>query len=182
MSRTTPLMAKVKLFSPYYRLILILSQGDYHGQDVQQPSDYTSHPDQTVEVTHEEQKQNWYDLTDERKKQLKVRALSWVVISISHSPRSVVALRQALPSSVEDTSLIRSTRNTKKQKKKWDCCFVFSFIRDLSINRKMPSHGVRKAGQKALRQKLKRSANMVLALPPLGSLSRGAITFPHRLS
>ena len=48
--------------------------------------------------------------------------------------------------------------------------------------RKMPSHGVCRAGQKTLKQKLKRSANMVLALPPLGSLSRGAITFPRRPS
>jgi hypothetical protein len=45
---------------------------DYHGQDVKQPSDYNSHPDQTVEVPHAEQKQNWWDLTDERKKQLKI--------------------------------------------------------------------------------------------------------------
>ncbi|KAH8994056.1 hypothetical protein EDB92DRAFT_1852498 [Lactarius akahatsu] len=47
-------------------------KGDYHGQDVQQPSDYNNHPDQTVEVPHEEQKQNWWDLDDDRKKKLKI--------------------------------------------------------------------------------------------------------------
>jgi hypothetical protein len=47
-------------------------KGDYHGQDVQQPSDYNNHSDQTVEVPHEEQKKNWLDLSDDRKKQLKI--------------------------------------------------------------------------------------------------------------
>ena len=87
-------MEKVKTRA-YHELILTFSQGDYHGQDVQQPSDYHNHPDQTVEVPHEEQKKNWYDLSDERKKQLKVRALSQVVASISHYIRSVVPWQQA---------------------------------------------------------------------------------------
>jgi len=47
-------------------------KGDYHGQDVAQPSDYHNHPEQTVEIIHEEQKKSWLDLTDERKQQLKV--------------------------------------------------------------------------------------------------------------
>ncbi|KAH9054271.1 hypothetical protein EDB87DRAFT_1702709 [Lactarius vividus] len=47
-------------------------KGDYHGQDVQQPSDYHNHPDQNVEVPHEEQKKNWWDLDDDRKKKLKI--------------------------------------------------------------------------------------------------------------
>jgi hypothetical protein len=48
-------------------------KGDYHGQDVHPPTDYNNkHPDQIVEVTHEEQKKNWMDLSDERKKQLKM--------------------------------------------------------------------------------------------------------------
>jgi len=47
-------------------------KGDYDGQDVPQPSDYHNHPDQAVEITHEEQKKNWRDLTDERKHQIKV--------------------------------------------------------------------------------------------------------------
>jgi len=46
-------------------------KGDYHGQDVPPPDD-CRHPDQTVEVPHEEQKKNWYDLDDHRKKQLEV--------------------------------------------------------------------------------------------------------------
>ncbi len=134
MSRTTLLMAKVKLVPPYHRLILIFSQGDYHGQDVQQPSDYSNHPDQTVEVTHEEQKKKWWDLDDERKKQLKVRALSEVVVGISHYPRSVAALRQALLSSVRDTTPGTSTRNTKNQTMMWDYYFIFCFTRYLYLS------------------------------------------------
>jgi hypothetical protein len=47
-------------------------KGDYHCEDVHKPSDYTSHPDQTVEVSHVEQKTNWWDLPDDRKQQLKI--------------------------------------------------------------------------------------------------------------
>jgi len=47
-------------------------KGEYHGQDVEKPSDYHNHPDQTVEIPHEEQKKNWLDLSDDRKKQLKI--------------------------------------------------------------------------------------------------------------
>lgn len=128
-----PPHGKGKFVPPYHQLILIFSQGDYHGQDVQQPSDYNNHPDQTVEVPHEEQKKNWYELDDERKKQLKVRALSGVVVSILHYPRLVAALRQVLPSSVGDTLPIKSTRNTKNQKKRWDYCFAFCSTRYLYL-------------------------------------------------
>ncbi|KAI0266731.1 carbohydrate-binding module family 12 protein [Gloeopeniophorella convolvens] len=47
-------------------------KGDYHPETVQQPSDYTQHPDQTVEVPHEEQKKKWWDLDDDRKKQVEI--------------------------------------------------------------------------------------------------------------
>jgi hypothetical protein len=47
-------------------------KGDYHGQDVHQPDDCSQHPDQTVEVTHEEQKKKWWDLDGDRKKQLEI--------------------------------------------------------------------------------------------------------------
>jgi hypothetical protein len=87
MSRTTLLMEKVTVVPRYLRIFLIFSQGDYHGQDVPPPSDYNKHPDQTVEVPHEEQKKSWMDISDERKNQLKVRALSGVVASILHCPR-----------------------------------------------------------------------------------------------
>ncbi|KAH9998469.1 hypothetical protein BJV74DRAFT_824671 [Russula compacta] len=48
-------------------------KGDYHGQDVPPPNDYNQpHPDQTVEVPHEEQKKKWWDLDADRKKQLEI--------------------------------------------------------------------------------------------------------------
>ncbi|KAI0305667.1 hypothetical protein B0F90DRAFT_1924052 [Multifurca ochricompacta] len=47
-------------------------KGDYHSQDVQQPSDYNQHPEQTVDVPHDEQKKKWWDLSGDRKKQLEV--------------------------------------------------------------------------------------------------------------
>jgi len=46
--------------------------GDYHGQDVKQPNDYSQHPDQTVDVPQQEQKKKWLDLDDNRKKQLEI--------------------------------------------------------------------------------------------------------------
>jgi hypothetical protein len=95
MTRTTLLMEKVILDPPSYRIFLIFSLGDYHGRDVPPPSDYNKHPDQTVEVPHEEQKKKWTDLSDERKQQLKVRTLSEVVASILYCPRRVAALQQA---------------------------------------------------------------------------------------
>jgi len=45
-------------------------KGDYHGQDVQQPDDCSQH--QKVDVPHVEQKKKWYDLDDDRKKQLEI--------------------------------------------------------------------------------------------------------------
>jgi len=47
-------------------------KGDYHAQDVHPPDDCRQHPDQTVEVTHVEQKKKWTDIDDNRKKQLEV--------------------------------------------------------------------------------------------------------------
>ncbi|KAI9509429.1 hypothetical protein F5148DRAFT_1298870 [Russula earlei] len=47
-------------------------KGDYCAQDVQKPSDYTQHPEQTVEVPHPEQQKKWWDLDDNRKKQLEI--------------------------------------------------------------------------------------------------------------
>lgn len=37
---------------------------------------YESHPDQKVDIPHEEHKKKWWDLSDERKKQLEVRLQS----------------------------------------------------------------------------------------------------------
>ena len=92
MTRTTLLMEKVTLLPPHLLTFLIFSQGDYHGQDAHPPTDYNNkHPDQTVEITHEEQKKSWMDLSDERKHQLKVRIFSEVFASISRYPRWVVA-------------------------------------------------------------------------------------------
>jgi len=44
--------------------------GDYRGQNVHPPDDYSQH--QQVDVPHEEQKKNWYDLDDNLKNQLKM--------------------------------------------------------------------------------------------------------------
>jgi hypothetical protein len=46
--------------------------GNYRGQDVHPPDDCSRHPDQTVDIPHEEQKKKWYDLDDKRKKELEV--------------------------------------------------------------------------------------------------------------
>jgi hypothetical protein len=46
--------------------------GDYCQQDVHPTNDCNKHPDQTEEVPHEEQKKKWYDLDDQRKKQLEI--------------------------------------------------------------------------------------------------------------
>ena len=75
MSRTTPLMTRVidHLSLPSIDFILLPFQGDYHKEDVHPPEDCSRHPDQTVEVPHEEQKKKWYDLDDQRKKQLEVQ-------------------------------------------------------------------------------------------------------------
>jgi hypothetical protein len=48
-------------------------KGDYHKEDVHPPEDCSRHPDQTVEVPHEEQKKKWWDLEGDRKKQLEVQ-------------------------------------------------------------------------------------------------------------
>ncbi|KAH9978677.1 hypothetical protein BGW80DRAFT_1442655 [Lactifluus volemus] len=47
-------------------------KGDYHGQDVPQPTNYDQHPDQQENVPQQEQKKKWWDLDDDRKKQLEI--------------------------------------------------------------------------------------------------------------
>jgi len=63
---------RLSLISTIDRLLNLFafSQGDYHGQDVHPPDDCSQH--QKVDVPHEEQKKKWYDLEDDRKKQLEV--------------------------------------------------------------------------------------------------------------
>jgi len=47
-------------------------KGDYHCQDVPQPTNYDQHPDQTVEVPQQEQQKKWWDLDADRKRQLEI--------------------------------------------------------------------------------------------------------------
>lgn len=58
---------------PPINFIFLPFPGNYNRQDVHQPDDCSWHPDQTVIVTHEEQKKKWRDLNDDRRKQLKVQ-------------------------------------------------------------------------------------------------------------
>jgi hypothetical protein len=59
--------------SAIHQLYIFPSQGNYNSQDVHQPDNCSWHPDQTVIVTHEEQKKMWRDLGDDRRRQLKVQ-------------------------------------------------------------------------------------------------------------
>ncbi len=83
MRRTAHHMIRVRQSIVYlchrsnFALLPIL--GNYQGQDVHSPDDCSRHPDQTVEIAHEEQKKKWWDLDDKRKKELEVqRSLSQV--------------------------------------------------------------------------------------------------------
>jgi hypothetical protein len=77
MSRTTlPMTQVIYLLSAIDHLDHLPLQGDYCQQDVHPTNDCNKHPDQTEEVPHEEQKKKWYDLDDQRKKQLEVQIFS----------------------------------------------------------------------------------------------------------
>jgi hypothetical protein len=75
MRHTSPRMTRVRqsIVYLYHRStsIFLPFQGDYHKQDVHPPDDCSRH--QQVDVPHEEQKKKWYDLDDDRKKQLEVQ-------------------------------------------------------------------------------------------------------------
>ena len=75
MSRTTLPMTRVidRPSLPSINFLILPFQGDYHPQDVHPPDNCCQHPDQTVEVTHVEQKKKWTDIDDDRKKQLEVQ-------------------------------------------------------------------------------------------------------------
>ena len=60
-----------RLSLPSINLFFLPILGDYHKQDVHPPDDCSHH--QKVDVPHEEQKKKWYDLEDDRKKQLEVQ-------------------------------------------------------------------------------------------------------------
>lgn len=66
---TSPLNPQNKVDPSSFALtpkLIVLSLAGYGGK----------HPEQTVEVTHEEKKKNWFDLDDDRKKQIEVCCLS----------------------------------------------------------------------------------------------------------
>ena len=75
MNRTTLPMKRVigRLSLQSINVILLPFQGNYNSQDVHEPDDCSWHPCQTVIVPHEEQKKKWRDLSEDRKKQLKVQ-------------------------------------------------------------------------------------------------------------
>lgn len=75
MSRTTLLMTRVidRLSLPSIDFIVLPFLGEYHKEDVHPPEDCSRHPDQTIEVPHDEQEKKWWDLKDDRKKQLEVQ-------------------------------------------------------------------------------------------------------------
>lgn len=83
-----------RLSLPSIDFVFLPFQGDYHGQDVHSPDDCSRHPDQTVDIPHEEQKKKWWDLDDDRKKQLEVQislSLSFFIPgSLSDSPLSQI--------------------------------------------------------------------------------------------
>jgi hypothetical protein len=59
-----------------------------HGSDRPQEENDTSkqwheHKTQQIEIPHEERQKKWYDLDDQRKKELEVRTFGLVLITIS---------------------------------------------------------------------------------------------------
>ncbi|KAI0067170.1 hypothetical protein BV25DRAFT_1911842 [Artomyces pyxidatus] len=44
----------------------------YHNSDVPAPPNYADHPDQTVQIPHEESQKKWWDLDDKRKHELEI--------------------------------------------------------------------------------------------------------------
>jgi len=74
MTRTSLPMKRVigRLSLQSINFIFLPFQGNYNGQDVSQPDDCSWHPDQTVIVPYEEQKKKWWDLDDNRRKQIKI--------------------------------------------------------------------------------------------------------------
>jgi hypothetical protein len=83
-SGTALLMRRVigRLSLPSIVFIVLPFQGDYNRQDVHLPDDCSWHPCQTVIVPREEQKKKWWDLDDNRKKQVEVQIPLLSCISI----------------------------------------------------------------------------------------------------
>jgi hypothetical protein len=84
MNRTTLPVKRVihRLSLQSINFIFLHFQGNYNRQDVHQLDDCSWHPDQTVIVPHEEQKKEWRDLDEDRRKQLKVQISRLSCISI----------------------------------------------------------------------------------------------------
>ena len=94
-------------------------QGNYNSQDVSQPDDCSWHPDQTIIVPHEEQNKRWWDLDDNRRKQLKVQ-ISFILnpYQATHdSSRSEVGFCQVPPLLTLATT--PGTKTKRERKRKW---------------------------------------------------------------
>lgn len=101
MNRTSLPMKRVigRLFLQSIDFIFLPFQGNYNSQDVHELDDCSWHPDQTVIVSHEEQKKRWLDLDDDRREQLKVQtSLILNIYQVTHgSSRSEEGFWQVPP-------------------------------------------------------------------------------------
>ena len=88
-------------------------------------NNWDEHKHQKVDIPPEEQKKNWWDLDEKRKKELEVRAC-WhrapLGANDATSPRSVEVSPSALLRSALVSSLTTSTRRTRKRSA--HCVFV----------------------------------------------------------
>jgi hypothetical protein len=121
MNRTTLPMKRVigRLYLQSINSIFLPFQGNYNSQDVSRPDDCSWHPDQTVIVPLEEQKKKWWDLDDNRRKQVKVH-ISFILnpYQATHgSSRSEVGFCQVPPLLALATT--PGTKTKRELKRKW---------------------------------------------------------------
>jgi hypothetical protein len=175
---------KVFIFHVIGNIFTVLQGGDYHGQDVvSQPNNYDQHPDQQVEVPQQEQKKNWWDLDDDRKKQLQVR------ISSPIPPQAHIAL-QIGGGLLAGAAVLaggyaawHAHENNQKSKSEEEVSFTAYIFQTLPYTprRNKPLPGICKGGCVMLKHVPKSSASTVPAPPRPGYSLRDARTFRARL-
>jgi hypothetical protein len=109
-------------------------QGDYHEKDHVHPPDGCGHQDAGVPQNPHEEQKKWYDLDDNRKKQLEVHIyfFSFILVFPSGGPRNhdvcptrlEAGSRQVSPFSAVATTPGTNTRR-RKPKKRW---VIFSYL------------------------------------------------------